>query len=175
MYKKFDSLITKYNLEKKELAKSIGVRPSKFSDRVKGNTKFQPEEQRIIIEQLKKANIPEEEMIGLFDDYMKVEKDVSSLPFAGFRLKEAIRSKGYTQLQIADELGVDKNTVTNWIKNGVIDKAHIFQVAELLDISCGELLSFNHPKNNGYETKFISKDYSNLLWNQKKSIDEIRR
>jgi transcriptional regulator with XRE-family HTH domain len=59
---------------------------------------------------------------------------------AGEQLRELMRARGVTAVDIADRIGVSKNTVTNWTKGHTpLIPSHVLALAEELAISIDEL------------------------------------
>lgn len=69
-----------------------------------------------------------------------------------FRIRQARREAGLSQQQLADRLGVCRNTVINLESTNIIVNPLVFRLAEVLPISpfyvlCGEEFPKNTPKS----------------------------
>ena len=159
----------KDKVSKKEIADVIGIRPPKLSDRLKGNTRIQTEEEKRIYCFLLEKGFAEKDLTNLFV-YSEKQDDSVRSPVQGRRIKEILEDQGKTQVQLAEEMGVDKNTVTNWIQGGTISEKNLMKLADCLDVAVSELISLNHT-----ESKFVSEDYNDFLYYQMNCISEIRK
>lgn len=73
----------------------------------------------------------------------------------GERLKIALKSSGYTQAKITEELNLSKNAITNYV-NGRLPKADIlYNIAKTLNVSMEWLLT-------GIESEFDDKKSSSI-------------
>lgn len=74
-------------------------------------------------------------------------------------LKKAIREKGISQTYIAKKIGVNKQTITNWVKGNTypdIKQAKI--ISEILDRSIDEIFFDFKVKVNINTDELINKD-----------------
>ena len=90
----------------------------------------------------------------------------------GKRLKIALKSSGYTQSKITEELNLSKNAITNYV-NGRLPKADIlYDIAKTLNVSMEWLLtgSESESKFNDEKTSFNK----NLIELTEEEINIIR-
>jgi len=67
--------------------------------------------------------------------------EIDLLPGFGERLKEAIQRKGYTQKELSEILGVNQDTITNYVQERSFPKADmLLNICQLLDVSADWLL-----------------------------------
>lgn len=67
--------------------------------------------------------------------------EINLLPGFGERLKEAIQRKGYTQKELSEILGVNQDTITNYVQERSFPKADmLLNICQLLDVSADWLL-----------------------------------
>lgn len=59
------------------------------------------------------------------------------------RLKQLRKSRGITQAEFADLMGVSKRTVVNWEKNGFSSADKLEKLARYFDVSISYLLDYN--------------------------------
>lgn len=62
-------------------------------------------------------------------------------------LAELRKSKGYTQKQLAERLGVDQTAVCHWEKRDVYPRPRVaYQLAELLNCTLDEIYGVNRTE-----------------------------
>jgi transcriptional regulator with XRE-family HTH domain len=65
------------------------------------------------------------------------------------RLKAVLADKGKTNLWLADQLNVNKTTVSKWCTNDIQPTMEsLFRIADVLDADVRELLVSNRKNNN---------------------------
>lgn len=65
------------------------------------------------------------------------------------RLKAVLADKGKTNLWLADQLNVNKTTVSKWCTNDIQPTMEsLFRIADVLDTDVRELLVSNRKNNN---------------------------
>lgn len=77
----------------------------------------------------------------------------------GERIKEARKSKGYTQEKLAEEIDVAVAYVSRLEKGFPINLKRIAQISQVLDVSIEYLLSGTVPKSDNY----LNKDFEEIL------------
>lgn len=63
------------------------------------------------------------------------------MEWQGSKLRDLISSKGVTQVKLATELNVSRQTVADWMKGQVPKGTHLLQLCQMLDISPDQLFS----------------------------------
>ncbi len=56
------------------------------------------------------------------------------------RIKSLMNEKGVMQKQLAEELGVSEQTVTNWMRHGIFPKKNIGKLAQYFDVDVDYIL-----------------------------------
>ena len=67
--------------------------------------------------------------MGLHMSRVKLQKILSAGELRGFRLMNARRALGLTQQQIADQVGVTRQSVIEWEKGGEIEESRMEAVS----------------------------------------------
>ena len=76
---------------------------------------------------------------------MFVKKEVNDISF-GKRLRELRRSKGISQMELSECIGVSRQTLSKWENDVVLpDAANIICLAEFFDVTTDYLLRGVHP------------------------------
>ena len=88
---------------------------------------------------------------------------MSSLKGFGKRLKESVKHSSYTQKQLAEILGINQDTFSNYVKEVYYPKADtLYDLGNLLDISLDWLLSGEGTARNRNGNNLIDSDFSKL-------------
>ena len=98
-------------------------------------------------------------------------------PLKGFgkRLKNSVRQSPYTQKQLAEILGINQDTFSNYVKEIYYPKADtLYHLVELLDVSSDWLLTGQGTARNRQGDNLPVSDFSNLNSYEKELIYNYR-
>lgn len=62
------------------------------------------------------------------------------------RLNELLRSKGWTQMQLAEKSGVPQGSISRFDKNSRHEASHLFSIARALGVSVEDLFEVETPE-----------------------------
>ena len=79
------------------------------------------------------------------------------------RLRFALKSSGYTQKKVTEELGLSKNSITNYLNGRIPESTILYKMSKLLNVSMEWLISGNDITNKVQSISNLSEEEIHLI------------
>lgn len=169
-YSNLDKAFKKYGISKGGISTKLKFSHQKLlRDRIVGKTEFKPNEISIIKKEFQKKGLNSNQLNNLFKYEMVENIQHINSSGLGILIDKKLKELNMSKTTFANQLGANKNTISNWIKGGKVQQKFILDIAEILGLSTYQISSMND--NNGLV--YVNKDYNNLLIAQDRIENEI--